>query len=108
MTPLAEVAARHRDVALAELELWISRRWLRAERGADGAWQLTEMDEARLRLLVELRGTLEVNEDTMPMVLSLIDQLYDARRTIRGLLGALQAQPEAVRAAVLAAARREK
>jgi hypothetical protein len=40
------------------------------------------------------------------MVLSLIDQLYDARRTVRALLGALEEQPAAVREAVLAAAKR--
>ena len=103
MIPLTAVAARFPDLAPDELALWIERRWVRAERGPDGAWRLTEMDVARVRLLVELRVTLEVTEDLIPMVLSLIDQLYDARRTVRALLAALDEQPPEVRRTVLAA-----
>lgn len=106
MIPLEAVAARLPEVAPAELSLWVERRWVRAERGPDGAWRLTEMDVARVRLLVELRATLEVPEDLIPTVLSLIDQLYDARRAVRGLIAALDEQPAGVRDAVLAAAKR--
>ena len=106
MIPLEAVTARFPEVAPGELALWIERRWVRAEPGPDGAWRLTEMDVARVRLLVELRATLEVTEDLIPVVLSLIDQLYDARRTVRALLTALDEQPPAVRGAVLAAAGR--
>jgi chaperone modulatory protein CbpM len=104
--PLQAVVARFPEVAPDELALWVERRWVRAERDPDGAWRLTEMDVARVRLLVELRVTLEVTEDLIPLVLSLIDQLYDARRTVRGLLEALDEQPATVRDAVLASAKR--
>ena len=106
MIHLEAVAARFPGLAPDELALWVERRWVRAERGADGAWRLTEMDVARVRLLVELRVTLEVTEDLIPLVLSLVDQLYDARRTVRALLAALDQQPAGVREAVLAAAGR--
>jgi len=106
MIPLAAVSARFPRLAPDELALWVERRWVRAERGPDGAWRLTEMDVARVGLLVELRATLEVPDELVPMVLSLIDQLYDARRVVRGLLDALDEQPAAVREAVLAAAKR--
>jgi len=104
--PLQAVAARFPEVAPDELALWVERRWVRAERDPDGVWRLTEMDVARVRLLVELRVTLEVTEDLIPVVLSLIDQLYDARRTVRGLLEALDEQPAPVRDAVLDSAKR--
>lgn len=107
MIPLDAVAARFPEVAPGELALWIERRWVRAERDPDDAWRLTEMDVARVRLLVELRVTLEVTEELIPVVLSLIDQLYDARRSVRAILAALDEQPAAVRAAVLDAARRQ-
>lgn len=107
MIALETVAERFPQLAPDELTLWIERRWVRAERGPDGAWRLTEMDVARIGLLVELRVTLEVTEDLIPLVLSLIDQLYDARRAVRTLLAALDEQPAEVRRAVLAAARRE-
>jgi chaperone modulatory protein CbpM len=107
MITLEAVAARFPEIAPGELALWVERRWVRADRSPDGAWRLTEMDVARVRLLVELRVTLEVTDDLIPMVLSLIDQLYDARRTVRALLAALDEQPAAVRTAVLAAAKRQ-
>ena len=108
MIPLEAVAVRFPDLAPDELSLWVERRWVRAERAPDGAWRLTEMDVARARLLVELRVTLEVSEDLVPLVLSLIDQLYDARRAVRALLSALDEQPPEVRAAVLATAARDR
>lgn len=106
MIALEAVAARFPDLAPGEIALWIERRWLRAEPGPDGAWVLTEVDVARVALLVELRVTLEVTEDLMPLVLSLIDQLSAARRTVRCRLDAVEDQPEEVRRAVLAAAGR--
>lgn len=106
MIALESVCARFPELAPEELTLWIERRWVRAEPGPGGTWLLTEVDVARVRLLVELRLTLEVPEETMPLVLSLLDQLYDARRALRALLAALEEQPEEVRQAVLEAARR--
>lgn len=108
MITLEEVAGRFPGLVPGEVVLWIERRWLRAERAADGGpWLLTEVDVARLSLLVELRVTLELDEEAMPVVLSLLDQLYDARRALRCLTAALQDQPEAVRRAVLDAAARQ-
>jgi chaperone modulatory protein CbpM len=106
MIRLEEVAGRFPGLAPQELTLWIERRWLRAEPAPGGGWLLTEVDIARARLLVELRVTLEVDEEAMPLVLSLLDQLYDARRTLRGLVAAIEEQPEEVRRGILAAAAR--
>jgi chaperone modulatory protein CbpM len=106
MITLEEVATRFPGLAPEQMVLWIERRWLRAEPGPGGIWLLTEVDVARVGLLLELRVTLEVTEEQMPVVLSLVDQLYDARRALRGLLAALDEQPEAVRQSVLAAAAR--
>lgn len=108
MISLEAVAGHVPDVAPDELSLWVERRWVRAERDPSGGWRLTEMDVARVRLLVELRATLEVPDDLIPTVLSLIDQLYDARRTLRALLSALDNQPAEVRDAVLASAARSQ
>ncbi|TCZ66763.1 hypothetical protein [Roseicella aquatilis] len=107
MIGIEELASRIPELPRAEIPLWIERRWLRAERGPEGAWHFTEVDIARVRLLVELRVTLEVTEEAMPLVLSLLDQLYDARRTVRALLEAVEEQPAEIQQAVLAAARQK-
>ncbi len=106
MIALEVVCGRFPDLAPQDAALWIERRWLRAEPAPGGGWLLTEVDVARLTLLVELHVTLELDEGTIPLVLSLLDQLYDARRALRALAAGIEAQPEKVRRAVLDAARR--
>jgi chaperone modulatory protein CbpM len=61
---------------------------------------------ARVRLIHDLHHAMAIDEATMPLVLSLLDQVYALRGTLRDLLGALGAQSEDVRAAVSAAVRR--
>jgi chaperone modulatory protein CbpM len=56
-----------------------------------------EVDVARIRLIVELRS-LELDEEAMPVVLSLLDQLHATRRRMRLLQQAVEeAAPDAVR-----------
>ena len=66
----------------AELERWIGAALVRAE-GAEGARLFEEIDVARIRLIFELRHELEIEEQALPVVLSLMDQLYDLRRRRR-------------------------
>jgi len=55
------------------------------------------VDVARVRLIAELRE-LRMDEEAMPVVLSLLDQLYAARRRMRLLQQAVdEAAPDAVR-----------
>jgi len=65
-----------------DLERWIGNHWVRAE-GGDGHYQFHDIDIARIRLIQELRDELKINEDALPVVLSLLDQLYDLRRCLR-------------------------
>ena len=44
-----------------------------------------------------------LGEEAMPVVLSLLDQVYDLRGTLRRIAGALEGQPPEVRDAVLRA-----
>jgi chaperone modulatory protein CbpM len=69
-----------------DLERWIDRAWVRPDGGA-GRYVFQEIDVARVRLILTLRDEMQVNEDALPVVLSLMDQLYDLRRRMRVLLG---------------------
>ena len=64
-------------------------------------------DLARLRLIVELRHELAVEEETMPVVLSLLDQVYGLRRRFASLARAVRQQPDEVRRAIAAAIRED-
>jgi chaperone modulatory protein CbpM len=66
------------------LERWIAEDWVRPDR-RDGAYAFAEIDVARVRLILELRDEMDVNEAALPVVLLLIDQLYDLRRQMRVL-----------------------
>ena len=46
-----------------------------------------------------------VPEETMPLVLSLLDQVYTLRGQMRAVARAIEGQPEDVKAAILAAIR---
>lgn len=71
-----------------DVEHWIAREWVRPDgNGEDYAFHA--IDVARIRLILELRGDLGLNDDALPIVLSLLDQLYDLRRRMRELAAAL-------------------
>jgi chaperone modulatory protein CbpM len=65
--------------------------WVRPAR-TQGEPIFSDADIARIRLILDLRATLEVQEDTVPIVLSLLDQLYATRRQLRLVLD--QAGPD--------------
>lgn len=80
----------------AEVEDWIAQDLVRpAQEG--GAWLFRDIDVARLQLIQELRHELRLEEDALPVVLRLMDQLYDARRRLRRLRDAVErgAAPDA-------------
>jgi chaperone modulatory protein CbpM len=85
-----------------DLERWISNAWVRPD-GEPGGYLFREIDVARIRLIMELREQLEIEEPALPTVLSLLDQLYDMRRRLRGLNAALEdVVPPEVREKLLA------
>ena len=84
-----------------ELRHWIAERWVRPETG-DTGFVFHEVDVARVRLIRELRYELAIDEEAMPVVLQLLDQVYSLRRRLRAMSEALDAQPPAVRDAIRA------
>jgi chaperone modulatory protein CbpM len=85
----------------AELRHWIAERWVRPESGAEG-YIFAEVDVARVQLIHELRYELAIDEEAMPVVLQLLDQVYTLRRRLRLTLDAIDAQPAEIRAAIRA------
>ncbi|HUJ99456.1 MAG TPA: chaperone modulator CbpM [Stellaceae bacterium] len=84
-----------------ELRHWIAERWVLPESGAEG-YVFAEVDVARVQLIHELRYELAIDEEAMPVVLQLLDQVYTLRRRLRVTLEAIDAQPPEIRAAIRA------
>jgi chaperone modulatory protein CbpM len=101
---LEAVIALVPGVAAPELRDWIERGWVLPS-GEAPDWRFAETDVARIRLLHDLRHVIGVEEETLPLVLSLLDQVYDLRRRLRAVLEAAEQQPQEVREALRAAVR---
>lgn len=84
---LAEV-----EISRQELEGWIRESWILPEREGDG-FAFDEVDIARLRLIAELRRDLAVNEEAVPLILRLIDEVHLFRTCLAALGAALEELP---------------
>ena len=87
----------------ADVEHWIAQDWVRPA-GSRGAWVFRDIDVARLRLIRDLRHELGLQDDALPIVLRLLDQLYDERRRLRRVRDAMdRTVPQEFREALLKA-----
>ena len=86
---------------------WLEAGWITPDPSAQDKQQFTDLDRARADLICHLLDDLDVAEDTMPVVLSLMDQVYSLRRDMRALVKAIAEQPPSVRTEISIALRRE-
>jgi len=68
-----------------ELDIWIAEGWL-APTLSGGRETFMEIDLARAQLISDLRRDLGVNEEAVPIILDLVDQVCALRRILRPLL----------------------
>ena len=78
------------------IDLWVDAGWL-APRHASGEWTFSEIDLARTRLIQDLTRDFGVNDEGIPIILDLVDQLHGLRRILGELLVVLRAQPRNTR-----------
>jgi len=97
---ITAVAALFANLPVIELTGWVERGWVLPE-SAESGWVFHEIDVARVRLIYDLRHDMDVADETMPLVLSLLDQMYELRGRLRAVLQAVEAQPADVKQAIL-------
>jgi chaperone modulatory protein CbpM len=96
-----ELIVEVRDLELPRLHKWIRLGWVRPERH-EGAARFHDVDLARVRMLNELEHALGFDDETVPLVLSLLDQIHGLRCELRNLARAIDEQPEPVRTRIRA------
>lgn len=96
----SEVIALIRGISRRRLRAWV-KRGLVAPRGVEGEYLFDEIDVARLRLLGTMREEMGVGETDLPLIMSLLDQVYGLRRQLRRLLEAVGELPEDQRRRIL-------
>lgn len=89
------------DLEPAELEHWVRERWVRPDEGGGAGYVFHEIDVARVRLIVALKREMAIDEEALPVVLGLLDQVYALRRRLRRLAGAIDDLPPDLRDAVV-------
>jgi chaperone modulatory protein CbpM len=99
MIAFDELLRKMKDLDRRDLIRWVENRWVLPER-RDQTWLFHEVDVARVELILEIRQEFAIDEDALPLVLGLLDQIYDLRRQLRRMCDALAAQPQEVQAAV--------
>ena len=102
MIRMDDLLATTADLRPDDLSRWIGAALVTPQAQADETL-FTEPDCARVQLLCTLRYTLEIEEDTLPVVLSLIDQLYATRAQLRALAAAVAAQEVVVQQGIMSA-----
>ena len=85
----------------SDLEGWIRDELVAPQQ--DAALSFSDMECARVRLICTLTYELEIDSGALPVVLSLLDQLYDTRQRLLSLTAAVAVQDKAVQAAIIAA-----
>ena len=99
MMTFDELLARHAGLERHDLDSWIAEGWVRPERSG-GTWSFAEVDIARVELILEIRREFAIDEEGLPLVLGLLDQVYSLRRQMRLLCDVLAAQSPEVQAAI--------
>lgn len=90
-----EIIARVERLTVSRLRAWIESGCIRPE-NKKGVYAFTEADLARINLLCELQDNLNIQEEVIPLILSLIDQIHSLRRELRDLAHAVEQQPKTV------------
>jgi len=95
-----EVLETFSDLRRETLQVWIDRGWLVPQRSRNG-YRFQEIDVARIRLILEFRTELEIDEEALDVILPLLDQVHGLRRELRRLADAVNAQPDDIRERIL-------
>jgi chaperone modulatory protein CbpM len=102
-----DVTMRTREFLLAArldasaLEAWVEAGWLMPRRDEE-AVDFSAADLARARLIRDLRHDMGVNEEAIPIILDLIDQVHGLRHMLREVATAVCAQPDEMRQRIVA------
>lgn len=86
---IAQITVLERRVLL----MWIDEGLVKPQ-GDAGSYQFDDLDRSRVALACDLHYRMGLEHASLPIILSLIDQLHDARHCLRALSRAVAEQPE--------------
>ncbi len=100
-----ELISVTRRLEVRVLHQWIDMGLVTPRRGETG-YLFDDLDVARVNLVCDLCFDMGVGQESLPIILSLIDQLHRTRHSLRALAAAIESQPEGVRLEITGRAQR--
>lgn len=91
-----EVVGRFSGLGHKTLRVWIKRGWVTPDQ-AGSLYTFRDIDIARVSLIHEFSRDLALDDETLDLILPLLDQVHGLRNQLRRLAAAVNAQPAAVR-----------
>lgn len=101
MMTLDDLLATIPSLQRGDLEGWIRDELIAPQQ--DAGLSFSDKECARVRLICTLTYELEIDSGALPVLLSLLDQLYDTRQRLLSLSRAVTLQDKAIQAAIIAA-----
>ena len=93
-----DIVARVQHVTVTRLRVWVRQGWIRPAAQAEHGF--SEADLARAALIRDLEDKLGFDEEQVPVLLNLIDQIHGLRAELKTMLEALEDLPADVRTTV--------
>lgn len=90
-----DIIAQYTYLERQVLLTWIEEGVIAPHRDEEG-YLFDHVDESRVALACDLHYRMGLEHASLPVILSLIDQLHDARHHLRRLTRAVAEQPDAV------------
>lgn len=81
------------------LHRWIELGLVQPQQTMSGL-QFDDLDEARVALVCDLHYRMGLDHESLPIILSLVDQLHHTRHSLRAITTAVSEQPDEVRVAI--------
>jgi chaperone modulatory protein CbpM len=101
MIALDDLLATIPSLQRGDLEGWIRDELVAPKQ--DAGLSFSDIECARIRLICTLTYELDIDSGALPVVLSLLDQLYDTRRRLMSLTRAVTVQDKTIQEAIIAA-----
>lgn len=95
----SQLIARYAYLERQVLVTWIEEGVITPHSDAEG-YLFDQIDESRVALACDLHYRMGLDHASLPVILSLIDQLHDARRHLRALTRAVCEQSDEVQQAI--------
>lgn len=100
MLKMSQIILELEGLTERDLHAWIENGWVRPVL-QDGKYLFSDADKARIALVADLRERMGINDEAMPVILDLIDQIHGLRHELKRVLETIERQPEPLRSQIL-------